>query len=432
MELNTVYNELMKDYDGKLDHSGVNGKRLAERLAALSEIGKTTDGGVTRPGFSAEEKQAKELVIDWMKEAGLEVTTDGAGNVFGRLEGRDDGPTILSGSHVDSVPNGGNFDGPLGVLSALEVAQSWKETGYIPPLPYETVIFSDEEGSRFKAGFTGSKAFMGKMTNETLDPLQDETGASFNEVIEKYGSSREEYLKPASEGKDIGMFVEVHIEQGSILEEKEQPVGIVTGIAGPAWVEVVFTGKAGHAGNTPMEKRKDPVVAAGMFIQEVETLPRKVSNSAVATVGKMDVHPNGINVIAQDVKLMVDLRDIRLEWRDQLLNLVTDAAEKIAEERGIQVSWNIESKTPPLEIKKEWQEKLARVITEMGGKPVFIPSGAGHDAMILGEQYPTAMIFAQSKDGISHNPEEWTSLHDAVSTVHVLKVFIEEVMEKNE
>ena len=423
-----LYVELIENYNKELDHSGVRAKRLATRFAELSKIGATEQGGVTRVGYSKEEKQAKELVAGWMREAGLKVTVDGAGNVFGRLDSKSEGPSVMSGSHVDSVPDGGNFDGPLGVLVALEVAEAWKETGYVPPLPYEIAIFSDEEGARFKSGLTGSQAFMGKWTNEKLDQLVDEKGNDFDKVMEMYGSDRESYLVPYRKEKNIGLFAEVHIEQGLVLEEHEQPVGIVNGIAGPVWLEVIFSGEAGHAGNTPMEVRKDPVVAAGTFIQAVEVLPRSVSQTAVATIGKLDVLPNGINVIAQEVRMMVDIRDIKEDQRDKLVQFVCETAERIADQRGIDATWNIETKIPPLPIKEEMQQKLASIMRAMDLKPVYIPSGAGHDTMILGEEIPVAMIFVRSKDGISHNPREWTSLDDCVVAVHVLKKFVEEMM----
>ncbi|WP_042148368.1 M20 family metallo-hydrolase [Paucisalibacillus sp. EB02] len=425
-----LYDKLLAGYNTQLDHSGINGKRLASRLHELSKIGAGENGGVTRIGYSPEEKHAKEIVSKWMTEAGLEVTTDGAGNVFGRLKGKSEGPIVMSGSHLDTVPSGGNFDGVLGVLAALEVAEAWKETGYIPPVSYEVAIFSDEEGSRFNAGITGSDAFMGNLSNEVLDTYIDAEGKSFDEVIHEYGSSREEFLQPASVEKDMQFFAEVHIEQGEVLEKFDRPVGIVNGIAGPAWLEVTFEGKAGHAGNTPMGSRKDPVIAAGIFVSEIESLPSKVSETAVATVGKLNVHPNGVNVIAQKVELIVDIRDINERTRDQLVELICQKAESVAEQRGLQAKWNLNTKIKPLPIKRDLQERLADVVNKLGITPTFIPSGAGHDAMILGERIPAAMIFARSKEGISHNPKEWTSLDDCVMAVHVLKQLLEKVMEE--
>ncbi|WP_370223287.1 M20 family metallo-hydrolase [Cytobacillus sp.] len=425
-----LYEQLLKNYDQELTHSGVNGERLASRLDELSRIGLMESGGVTRPGYSAEEKKAKELVIKWMKNAGLTVTEDGAGNVFGRLEGKTEGPSIASGSHVDSVPNGGHFDGPLGVLSALEVAESWKETGYIPEKPYEIVIFSDEEGSRFKSSLTGSRAFMDQLRPEEMDSLQDENGKSFREVLTEYGSSAEECLKAGENRREIETFVEVHIEQGKVLERENQPVGVVKGIAGPASLEVTFTGEAGHAGNTPMAGRKDPLVAASLFVAAIENFPKQVSDTAVATVGKLNVHPNGFNVIAQKVILTVDIRDIFEGTRDQLLDQIKNEAVKIAEERSIGVQMKLNAKIKPLPINESLQAGIAESLEKFNINPVYIPSGAGHDTMIVGTEVPAAMLFVRSRDGISHNPREWTSLNDCVYGVHVLKDFVEGLMKK--
>jgi len=425
-----LYGQLIKDYDQELTHSGVNGERLASRLDELSRIGLLDSGGVTRPGYSAEEKEAKELVIKWMKNAGLTVTADGAGNVFGRLEGNTEGPSIASGSHVDSVPNGGHFDGPLGVLSALEVVESWKETGYIPEKPYEVVIFSDEEGSRFKSSLTGSRAFMGQLKPEEMDSLRDENGKSFRDVLNEYGSSAEACLKAGENRREIETFVEVHIEQGKVLERENQPVGVVKGIAGPASLEVTFTGEAGHAGNTPMAGRKDPLVAASLFVAAIEKFPKQVSDTAVATVGKLNVHPNGFNVIAQKVILTVDIRDIFEETRDQLLDQIKTKAVKIAEERSIDVQMKLNAKIKPLPIHESLQAGIAESLTKFNINPVYIPSGAGHDTMIVGTEMPAAMLFVRSRDGISHNPREWTSLNDCVHGVHVLKDFVEGLMKK--
>lgn len=425
----TFYDKLIENYNAELSHSGVNGERLASRLYKLSEIGYTESGGVTRPGYSFKEKQAKELVIGWMKNAGLTVSIDGAGNVFGKLEGKSEKPSIVSGSHVDSVPNGGHFDGPLGVLAALEVVEAWREQGYTPAKPYEVVIFSDEEGSRFKAGLTGSRAYMGKIDIEELKGLRDEDGKPFEQVITEYGSSVAHYLDARNNPREIDTFVEVHIEQGKVLEREDRPVGIVSGIAGPAWLEVTFVGEAGHAGNTPMKGRRDPLVASASFIKAVKELPQQVSDTAVATVGKLNVYPNGVNVIAQEVQMIVDIRDIHQETRDQLVDLIFAEAEKIAAAADMEAKLVCNTKITPLPIQQNLQDKLAKALAKFEIEPTYIPSGAGHDAMILGGGgIPAAMLFVRSKDGISHNPKEWTSLNDCIEVVHVLKAFIEDVM----
>ncbi|WP_449537953.1 M20 family metallo-hydrolase [Ferdinandcohnia sp. Marseille-Q9671] len=418
--------KLVSDYDVSLDQNGVSGERLASRLAALSEIGLTADHGSHRIGYSKEEKAAKDLVVQWMTEAGLTVTTDGAGNVFGRVDGKNKNlPALLSGSHVDSVPNGGHFDGPLGVLAALEVAESWKQTGYVPDRSFEVVIFSDEEGSRFNGGFSGSASMIGEATREEYLPKTDINGDSFSKVLEDVGLSVDEFFNSKRDLSQLEAFVEIHIEQGKRLEKKGVPVGIVTGIAGPCWLKMTFSGNAGHAGNTPMDDRRDALVAAGQFIYEVQSLPGQVSSSAVATVGKIDVLPNGVNVIPGEVQLSVDIRDIQRETRDKLVELVIEKAKSICVAHGIGLHYEETLRESPVPIGDDMQQRLEKCVKAQGIEPVYLPSGAGHDSMIVGHKLPVAMIFVQSKDGISHNPAEWTSLSDCVQSVHVLKDFVE-------
>ena len=427
---NPLYEELMRDYNISLDHSGISGERIASRLFELSQIGFVQIGGVKRPGFSTEEKAAKQLVKKWMAEAGLAVHEDGAGNIIARLKGKIQGPAIASGSHVDSVPNGGNFDGPLGVLSALEVAESWKETGYIPEKPYEVIVFSDEEGSRFNSGLTGSQAMAGAITEQEMDQLRDYNGETLEQVLMHYGSTLDAFKSAKRDLSELELFVEVHIEQGKKLEKADQPVGIVNGIAGPAWLEVEFIGEAGHAGNTPMIGRKDSLVTAAEFLQSIPEFPKAVSDTAVATVGKLDVFPNGANVIPEKVKMLVDIRDIIEETRDQLIDLLIEQAEKVAAKNDIQLNVKLNTRIQPVPIAEELQKHLAASLEKFGISPTYIPSGAGHDAMNLGRYIPVAMLFVRSKDGISHNPKEWSSLNDCVTGVHVLKDFIEDAMKR--
>ncbi|MBS4220206.1 M20 family metallo-hydrolase [Bacillus sp. FJAT-49711] len=421
-----LHEKLIADYDKSLDYKGVRGSRLASRLFALSQIGPTEKGGSNRIGFSEEEKEAKNMIIKWMEEAGLIVSLDGAGNVIGRLTGKNPNqPAIVSGSHVDSVPNGGHFDGPLGVLAALEVVEAWKETVYIPERPFEVIVFTDEEGTRFNGGLTGSMSIVGEIKKEDLLKQVDIYGVSFEEVLDNIGLSIDSLLSAKRDFSKIEAFVEVHIEQGKRLEKAGIPVGIVTGIAGPCWLEMTFTGSAGHAGNTPMDDRKDSLVAASQFIAELPSLPQQVSSSAVATVGKLHVHPNGVNVIPGQVKLTVDIRDIHESSRNELVNLITEKASTICMNNHIELEWKETLRVDPVPIKKEMQKKLEKAMRANHIEPFYLPSGAGHDAMIIGRHLPAAMIFVQSKDGISHNPLEWSSLNDCIQAVHVLKHFVE-------
>lgn len=417
---------LLKTYDGTLSKNGVSGKRIAERLSVLANIGLTEEDGSRRPGFSFLEREAKDKVIGWMKEAGLTTTEDGAGNIFGRLEGEKKGkPAVLSGSHVDTVPNGGHFDGTIGVLASLEVAQAWKDTGYIPEKPYEVVVFTDEEGSRFNGGLTGSEAMVGDTDMEKTLLRRDYDGRLFEEVIQDVGLTVQGYQDAGRELSEIETFIEVHIEQGKKLEKAGLPCGVVTGIAGPYWLKVTFEGIAGHAGNTPMDDRKDALVAASSFIQEVSRLPRTVNDSAVATVGNIQVKPNGTNVIPGEVVLYIDIRDIQFDSRAELIDKILEAGKIIEAETGVNFDHETVHDVAPSPVPEKLQQQLSESCRANGIEPFVLSSGAGHDAMILGRHIPSAMLFIQSKDGISHNPKEWSELSDCIQTIHVLKHYIE-------
>ncbi|WP_175615315.1 M20 family metallo-hydrolase [Piscibacillus halophilus] len=421
----------MDGYQNELTHSGVNGERLAKRLAELAKIGWTEEGGCERISFSQEELKAKELVMKWMEEEGLDVMMDGAGNVFGRLKGQEDVPAVLSGSHVDSVPHGGHFDGPLGVLSALEVVSAWREEGYQPKRPFEVVIFSDEEGARFNGGLTGSQAFIGQIEADEERKRVDYEGRSYEEVLKEVGLTPESVASAKRDLDDVYAFIEVHIEQGKRLEKANLPTGVVTGIAGPTWLKVIFKGVAGHAGNTPMNDRQDALVAASDFIRQVKDFPPQVSDSGVATVGKLEVKPNGVNVIPGEVELTVDIRDIKNEWKEEIVRLVKTCAQTVAGKQEIAVELEELMSVDPVEIPQHMQQKASEAVKEvLGSEAYHLPSGAGHDAMIVGRYVPAAMLFTQSKDGISHNPKEWSSLNDCVQTVHVLKRFVEKVCDE--
>ena len=422
--------KLLAEYDASFDKNGVSGKRMAERLDALSKIGRTSSKGSNRPGFSHEEKAAKELVMQWMAEAGLDAKMDGAGNVFGRLAGKKaDAPAILSGSHVDSVPNGGHFDGPLGVLAALEVAEAWKATNYRPEKPYEVVIFSDEEGSRFQEGLSGSEAMMGKVDRQAKIKRRDTAGVLFADVLADVDLSVEGYFAAKRDLNKIAGFVEVHIEQGKRLEKAGLPCGIVTGIAGPHWLYLTFEGEAGHAGNTPMDDRRDALVAASAFIVACSELPRQINTTSVVTVGKLFVEPNGVNVIPGKVSLYVDVRDIHLDTRDELVQRVLEISRDISEKYGVKVTHEDLLITPPVPVSEEQQEKMKQALEANQIDPYYLPSGAGHDSQIVGSHLPMAMLFVQSKDGISHNPAEWTDLNHCVQAVHVLKTYLESIQD---
>lgn len=417
-----LQSKLLNDFKNKYGFVTFNEKRIAERISQIASIGITRDGGSYRLAYTKEERLAKETVKGWMKEIGLDVYEDEAGNVFGRLIGKDPSlPVILVGSHIDSVPNGGHFDGTLGIITALEIVQVWSETGFTPVRGLEVVIFSDEEGIRFNGGLTGSRVMMGEASSESLAEDKDEEGMSFKQVLKEDGLDIDLLVQAVRNPEEIFAYVELHIEQGKVLEQQNIPVGIVTGIAGPANLWIQWNGEANHAGNTCMSHRLDALTGASEFMTKLEKMPGKYSDTAVATVGKIDVYPGGINVIPGRVELVVDVRDIYQEARDYLLEDIKKVALEIADQRGLEVIIETKLKVNPVLIGDWMREVIQSAVQKSGFPPVFLPSGAAHDAMIMGKHVPTAMIFVRSKEGISHNPKEWTSLDDIVAGCKVLK-----------
>lgn len=400
-------------------------KRLHRRILELSEIGRTGEQGSERMGYSEFEMKAKEKIINWMKDIGMNIRTDGAENVFGRFRGEDDSQVFMAGSHVDSVPNGGHFDGITGVLSALEIAQLWYEENYTPKYSYEVVIFSDEEGSRFNSGLTGSRAFMGLIDEEELDKYRDPEDRTVDEVLEHIGSNRKAFLKADGPDYKIKMYGEIHIEQARQLEEKELPVGIVSGIAGATRTNVTFSGEAGHAGSTPMTQRKDALVQASEFIRTLPEIATAVSTTAVATVGKLKVIPNGVNVIPGEVQLVVDARDISEEKQSELIDALHQHVKKIAFQSEVTADVDLTTRIMPIPIGEDVISKMEEAFRRQDQIPVHLPSGAGHDAMSIGTKHPITMLFVRSIEGISHNPEEFSHISDIRDAVLILKDFFE-------
>jgi allantoate deiminase len=397
----------------------INEERLWSRLMQLSEIGKQEDGGITRLSFSPEERQAKDLVMTFMKEAGLSIREDEVGNLIGRKEGRiKDAPVILIGSHLDSVPNGGNFDGPLGVIAGIEVLQTMNEQGIVTEKPIEVIAFTDEEGTRFGFGMIGSRAIAGTLTYYDLKHT-DENGISIAMAMKEVGFDPSNISNAAKEKGSVKAYLELHIEQGKVLENENLSVGVVSGIAGPLWTKWTLKGEAAHAGTAPMHIRKDPLVAAANIIEIIEDEVKKYKN-AVGTVGKMSVKPGGVNVIPGQVEFTFDLRDIDKNVRNNIEQNIAAKAKKICQDRGVELVIEDLQRVPPAPCSTEIQEIIRNSCKELGIDTMTLPSGAGHDGMQLIDLCPIGMIFVRSKNGISHNPEEWSSKEDCAKGTQVL------------
>jgi len=397
----------------------IDAERLWSRLSELSEIGKSEDGGVTRLSFTQEERAAKDLVASYMREAGLEVREDAIGNLIGRCEGRDQcAPIVLAGSHVDSVRNGGDFDGPLGVLGAVEALQTMSERGLETERSVEVVAFTDEEGARFSSGMIGSRALAGTLRPEDLES-EDRDGVSIAEVMRASSLDPERIGEAARAAGSVHSYVELHIEQGGILENRALPVGIVTGIAGPVWLRLTLTGEAAHAGTTPMDLRRDALAAAAAVMSRIEREATRTGTS-VGTVGQLDLSPGGINIVPGRVSFSLDLRDIDEDIRNDVEARIMHEAMLLCEKRGVSLETQTLQRLPPAPCSKLVREAARAACEELGFEPFELASGAGHDGMHLTELCPIGMIFVRSKSGISHNPAEYSSKEDCAAGAAVL------------
>jgi allantoate deiminase len=397
----------------------IDGERLWNRLFELAEIGKQERGGVTRLSFTEEERAAKELVASYMGEAELSVYEDAIGNLFGRREGRNlDAPVVLVGSHIDSVYNGGNFDGPLGVLAGIEILQTMNELGVKTEHSIEVVAFTDEEGARFSFGMIGSRGIAGTLT---FDDLQhnDRQGISIAEAMKENGLDPDSIGEAARTSGSVKAYVELHIEQGKILENEDLPVGVVTGIAGPLWLQFVLEGEAGHAGTTPMNLRHDALATAAHIISSIEAEASE-TGTTVGTVGQLNLSPGGVNIIPGRVEFSLDLRDINEQVRDEVERRVIEEASRLCKERGIGLSIETLQRVAPAPCSELVQNSAKAACEELGLEPYFLASGAGHDGMQLKDLCPMGMIFVRSKGGISHNPAEWSSQEDCTAGCNTL------------
>ncbi|MBS4191893.1 Zn-dependent hydrolase [Bacillus sp. FJAT-49705] len=398
----------------------INKERLWYRLNKLAAIGRNEFEGITRLSFTEEEKSAKLLVSKWMVDAGLKVREDAMGNLIGRLGGKNPAlPVVLIGSHIDSVFNGGIFDGPTGVLSGIEVLQTMKEKNFNPDGPVEVIAFTDEEGARFSSGMLGSLAVAGKLKEEELHQYRDQNEISIAEAMEKMGYNPELIKNAKRDPATIKAYLELHIEQGRVLENENLPVGVVEGIVGLYWLKVTLKGIASHAGSTPMNLRKDPLAAAASIMSFGEQLAKQERN-LVITVGQMNVSPGGINIIPGAVELTFDIRDIQQKRLDRSIESLTTYISDVCNERKIEYEIEVLDRLSPAVCSDKIIEIISDSVKECNITPYKLPSGAAHDAMVMAQITDMAMIFVRSKEGISHNPKEWSEEADIALGAEVL------------
>jgi allantoate deiminase len=394
----------------------VNLNRVQQQLDTLAAMGRQPSGGVTRLTFSAEHMQATHQTAKWMTAAGLDVVFDAWGNLLGRTLGGEG--LVLSGSHLDSVPNGGNYDGALGVLAALEAVTLIQERGIPVRKAMGVVSFIEEEGARFH-GLMGSKLMTGKLLSAEIDALADADGLRFVDVLRGCEFAYPQVADPFP--ADLTAFLELHIEQGKRLERAAIPIGMVTSIAGPTFLQVKLTGQADHAGATEYEDRHDSLLAAAEVIVELRTLGRRdFAGRGHVTVGKIAVQPNVTNVIAGETRFDIDYRSADADTMRAMYAAIENLLQTVCERHGVQVELRVNHQTPAVVTKPHIREAFGGGAVDAGLISQELVSWAAHDAMNLAALTDVGMVFVPCRDGRSHTPEEYVKPDDIAAGIAVL------------
>lgn len=409
-------------------------------VSMLDELGRITDesGRLTRTFLSPGMKRANALVGGWMKDAGLTMRVDSVGNLIGRLEAgvgarldrargrRQAKPlqkTLLLGSHLDTVRDAGKYDGPLGVLLPIVALAELKRRGIKLPFAIEVLGFSEEEGVRFASAYLGSEGYTGRLKPATLK-LRDSVGVSVGDALKQFNGGKFTLPKPAHQRSDLLGYVEVHIEQGPVLEQRNLAVGVVSAIAGQSRFKLTWTGKAGHAGTTPMPLRRDALAAAAEFTLGVEALAQR-TRGLVATVGSLSVAPSAANVIPGQVVHTLDVRHADDRVRRQALMAIGRLATQIAARRRVTRSWQRTQENAGTLCSAALTTRLERSVKAVQGKSLSLVSGAGHDGVVMSALCPIAMLFVRCRDGLSHHPDEYASPKDLQVALKVMVDFLE-------
>lgn len=396
--------------------------RLWDRIEALGEIGAVIgpagERGCARLALTDADRDGRDLVVSWMRELGLDVGIDAIGNVFGTRPGTDDRlAPVMIGSHIDTVRTGGRFDGNLGVLAGLEVLEALDTAGVRTPRPITVAFFTDEEGSRFPPDMLGSLVFAGGMPlEEALDVTAVDDGARLGDELARIGYAG---TLPCP-GAPPHAFVELHIEQGPILEDAGVTIGVVEGVQGISWTELTITGRSAHAGTTPMRLRRDPGYVAAEITTFVRRLTRELGGALVATVGRVDLHPNLVNVVPATATITVDLRDTDDATLRDAERRLEERCSELAVAEQVTIERRVLARFEPVDFDPDTVALVERTAQRLGHSTMRLPSGAGHDAQMLARVCPSAMIFVPSIDGISHNLAEDTAPRDVLAGTQVL------------
>ena len=393
----------------------INWRRLEDRINALAEISPIEGGGNCRLALTDEDKDGRDLVVSWMRSLGLEITIDVVGNIIG-VWNVGKGAPVMSGSHIDTVRTGGRFDGCYGVLAALEVIESCQNANISPPRPLAVGVFTDEEGARFAPDMLGSLVYVGGMPVEQALNVVAIDGARLGDELLRIG-----YSGPAPcPGVVPHAFVELHIEQGPMLEANGVRIGAVTSVQGISWQEVTVIGQSNHAGTTPMSLRHDPAYVAAEITVFLRKLASEFGGDQVCTVGKIDLHPNLTNVVPAKATLTLDVRntdEIRLQQAELR---IADFLTEIAANEGVTITTRTLARFEPVIFDDQVIDTVESIAKQQGNTVKRMPSGAGHDAQMLARVCPSGMIFVPSVKGISHNPAEFTESIDLEAGANIL------------
>jgi len=382
----------------------INFDRLWAEIEELSRIGQDQRGGVSRPSFSLPDLEARKWLIDRIEKAGLTPRQDSAGNIFGRLPGKTP-PVVMAGSHLDTVINGGRFDGSVGVLSALECLRRIREENFELYRTLELVSFTDEEGN-LAGDFLGSRAFTGQLGEGQLKATRTQFGPPLAEIVEKAGLSVENIPLAAKERPELLAYLELHIEQGPVLEEEEVPIGLVTAIAGKRYFQATFVGRAGHAGTIPMELRQDAFISLADFALKANQLVLRKYEDNTLTIGRVVLKPGSFSIIPGEADFTLDLRSLNCQELEEMAEEVLALAREVASTRGVSFYQQLVDSTGPVAISEPILNRLKALSQELGYDYRLLHSGAGHDAQIIASICPAGLIFIPSLQGLSHVPEE--------------------------
>lgn len=394
----------------------IDAERLLRRIDELARCGPRDDGGVCRLALTDADREARDLVVGWMRALGLAVTVDRVGNVVGVRAGRTDGPPVMTGSHVDTVATGGRYDGNLGVLAGLEVVETLNDANVTTQHPLAVGFFTNEEGARFAPDMLGSLVYVGGLALDVALASVGIDGAVLGDELARIG-----YAGDAPVGSpDVRAFVELHVEQGPVLESEGVTIGAVHGVQGISWTEVSLTGQANHAGTTPMRLRRDPAVVAGRLAGFLRDLAGELGAEQLATCGAIDLVPNLINVIPARARATVDLRNTDGAVLREAERRVDAWLRDAAAAEGLELTTRTLARFDPVRFDSGACATVEDVARELGHSVRRITSGAGHDAQMLARVCPAAMIFVPSVGGISHNPKEHTEPADLAAGANVL------------